>query len=97
MVAQTILQQLGGRRFQAMTGARNFVGSSDALMFSIPKAKNGINKIKIVLTPADTYDVEGYRITRATVGFEPLARVEGIYADNLRRVFESITGLATSL
>lgn len=96
-VANTILEQLGGGRFIAMTGAKNFVGSSDALMFSMPKAKDGINKIRVTLTPADTYTVEGYKIGRSALGFELKAQAEGVYCDNLRSVFESMTGFRTSL
>ena len=35
-VANTILQQLGGNKFRVMTGAKNFVGSNDALTFRLP-------------------------------------------------------------
>ena len=34
-VARSILDQLGGARFVAMTGAREFVGSADSLTFKI--------------------------------------------------------------
>jgi hypothetical protein len=34
-VARTILDQLGGARFVAMTGAREFVGSADSLTFKV--------------------------------------------------------------
>ena len=37
-VANTILEQLGGRQFQAMTGASQFVGSKNSLSFRLPGA-----------------------------------------------------------
>jgi hypothetical protein len=44
-VSQTILSELGGNRFIAMTGSKNFVGSDDALSFKLAKY------MRIVLTP----------------------------------------------
>ncbi len=51
-VAQTILQQLGGRRFMAMTGARAMAAHKDGLSFKLPSnfARHGINYVKITLT-----------------------------------------------
>jgi len=55
-VANTILEQLGGRKFIAMTGARNFVGDFSGLSFRLPGAggycKDSINCVKIELTRA---------------------------------------------
>jgi hypothetical protein len=55
-IAQTIFAQLGGRRFIAMTGARNLVGGENYLMFSLPTgfAKNRINNVRITLDWTDT-------------------------------------------
>jgi hypothetical protein len=96
-VANTILAQLGGRRFTLMTGARHFAGSDAALSFSLPRAfaKGGINKIRIALTWRDDYTIEAWRCAggRATL----VETVEGVYADTLRAVFTRITGLAVSL
>ena len=63
IIAQTILAQLGGRRFIAMTGARNFICGENYLMFSLPKgfAKDGINKIRITLDWTDTYIFEALK------------------------------------
>jgi hypothetical protein len=96
-VAQTILQQLGGRRFVAMTGASKFVGSDRALSFRLPSyfARNGINAVRITLLPSDTYRVEFSRC-RATK-FVPVSTHEGIYCDGLQALFTAETGLATSL
>lgn len=94
-IANTILEQLGGRRFALMTGARNFVGCENALMFSLPKAKDGINRMKVILTGRDDYTVEAYRVTRK--GFVAKGALEGIYADQLRGAFERMTGLYMSL
>jgi hypothetical protein len=94
-VANTILEQLGGGRFIAMTGAKSFVGGEDSLHFSIPKSKDGINKVRIILAPSDTYRMEFYKargIECALIG-----EMEMVYAEDLRRIFTSHTGLHTNL
>jgi hypothetical protein len=97
--ATTILQQLGGNRFIVMTGAKNFLGGTDRLMFALPAraAKGGINKVVVKLTPADTYDVEFYRLTRGGLNCELIASHTEVYADALRAIFTSETGLLVSL
>lgn len=95
-VANTILAQLGGSRFVAMTGAKNFVGGANALQFRIGAgAKNKANAIRITLTAADLYDVEFIRSRGLT--FSIVEKVEGLFADDLRRVFTDRTGFLTSL
>lgn len=95
-VARTILEQLGGRRFIAMTGARCFVGARDSLQFRIGAgARDGINSIRVVLDPTDTYTVEAYRVRG--VDFELIAAESGVYADTLQETFTRLTGFDTHL
>lgn len=96
-VANTILQQLGGGRFITMTGAKNFVGSANSLRFRLRGGSfsNGINVVTITLTAMDDYIVEGLNVRGSNV--KPVAYREGVYADTLRDVFTSMTGLQTSL
>lgn len=104
-VAQTILEQLGGKRFIAMTGAKDFVALNDwqgkptrgGLQFSLPNnfAKDGINKIRVTLTTMDDYLVEPFKIRGAKVQAFPI-RTE-VYGDNLQAVISKITGLDTYL
>jgi hypothetical protein len=98
-VATTILAQLGGRRFQMITGAKNFVGDADRLNFALPGkpgyVKNSISHVSIILTPADTYTVVFRRVRGRTVTV--VSEHTDIYNDNLRTVFERETGLVTSL
>ena len=70
-IARTILTQLGGNKFIAMTGARGFSShdamtgaKGPALSFQLPSrfAKGGINYVKVYLTPADTYSVAFYKV-----------------------------------
>lgn len=98
-VANTILNQLGARRFQVMTGAKNFIGETNALSFKLPGGggfcKDGINFVKITLNAGDTYDILFLR-TRGTA-IKTVADLKDIYADQLRDVFTDKTGLAVSL
>lgn len=94
-VANTILEQLGGRRFAAMVGAKNFVGSADALSFRLPSnfAKDGINAVRVTLTPADLYNVEFSRVRGTKI--TSVAKDEGVYCDELQAIFLAATGLHT--
>lgn len=96
-VANTILQQLGGAGIlQAMIGAHSFMGNKDRLTFKIKaKANQGIRAINIILTPADTYTVEFYRIKGIEV--KKVEVVEDVYCGELRSVIERVTGLYLSL
>lgn len=95
-IATTVLEQLGGNRFRMMTGSRDFVALESGLMFRVGSgARNGINKVRVVLTPADDYTVEFWRVrgTKATL----VQSREGIYCDQLQEVFTNETGFYTRL
>lgn len=66
-IAQTILAQLGGNRFLAMTGARLLCDLGDGLAFNLPRgAKNKANKVCIRLA-GDLYRVTFYSIRGTNV------------------------------
>jgi hypothetical protein len=95
-IAQTILSQLGGNRFCAMVGAKNFVYGDGNLTFSIGRgAKGGINKVRIQLTNADDYTVSFFKLRG--VDFKVMSERSGVYCDSLRAVFTEETGFYTSL
>jgi hypothetical protein len=97
--ASIILMQLGGGKFKAMTGAKNFLTNGNDLSFSLPGSggfcKNGINRVNIELTPADTYNVKFYRLRGSKL--VTISEHTDIYEDGLREMFERETGLATSM
>lgn len=97
-IANIILQQLGGRQFQMMTGAKNLVALSDgglALQFG-NGAKNKANRVRIEYDHgSDTYNVEFGKIYRQA--WKTISRHEGVYADMLRDLFTAETGFYTSL
>lgn len=95
-VGATILEQLGGGKFAAMTGAHGFVSGPNGLSFRIRAA----NRIKaqaavITLTGRDDYDLEFVRIRGFDV--ETVAKHEGVGCENLRSTFTAATGLETAL
>ena len=97
-VAQTIVQQLGAWRFVVMTGAKLFsVLSEGGVQFSLPSnsALQSINRVSIVLTPADLYDITFSRVRGVEV--KEVAKYRGIFFDQLQLLFTSVTGLATRL
>lgn len=90
-VANTIIAQLGGRKFCMMTGAKNLVGSTNSIQFAIGAgAKNKINKVRVVLDADDTYTVEFFNIRGTTV--KTVAKHEGVYCDMLQDIFTIETG-----
>jgi hypothetical protein len=95
--AEDVLQQLGGKRFILMTGANKFVknDSEKSITFKLPRAKSSIKYVKITLTSMDLYDVE-FIAARGT-NIKTVAKVKGVYNDQLQQVFTQHTGLYTRL
>ena len=94
-VARTILQQLGGNKFVVMTGAKNLVGSENGLSMKIGRNSSKSHYFKVTLTPMDTYTLEFSHVRKAK--FTVDQTYEHVYADQLRSIFESHTGMRTSL
>jgi len=96
-VSTTILQQLGGRKFIAMTGAKDFVYGKDYLMFKLPGSltKERANKFVIRLESDDTYTLELGKIFK--FDYKVLDTKGGIYVENLCESFTQMTGLQTRL
>jgi len=95
--ANTILQQLGGQRFTIMTGAKQYVAIEHGLMFSLPArlAKLGINKVRIVLDPTDTYTVTTLKVNARKGDAIEVQSESHVYCDTLERTFEEMTGVYT--
>jgi len=95
-VAIEILKQLGGNRFIAMTGAKNFTCDNNSMGFQISN-RNLLKArfVKITLNIWDTYDIEFKTIKKNEI--VTLDSLSGIYNDQLQEVFTSKTGLNTHL
>lgn len=97
-VSRTILDQLGERKFIAMTGAHSFTGSPNALTFRLPGqgfTRNSINAVRVTLDQSDTYTVEFLRVRALKV--TTVSTHTDIYCDQLCNIFERETGLRVSL
>jgi hypothetical protein len=96
-VAETIIAQLGGKgKMYAMIGVKDYFAITNGVSIRwTARAKHGENHVQITLRPDDTYDVEFYKIDRYES--RSLKRYEGVYADDLKRIFEEQTGLRLSL
>jgi hypothetical protein len=94
-VAKTILQQLGGNKFIAMTGAKNFGSSRNSLQFKIGRNSKSISHVVITLKSSDLYDVEFIRM-RGT-SRKVVKKLKGVYADQLGTMFKKYTGMNVRL
>lgn len=97
-IAETILRQLGGNQFVAMTGAKQLVASENGLTFKLPCAfaKDGIVCVSITLEPSDTYTVKAYNAKGVKTCIAQHVLTD-IYADRLELTFSQLTGLDTHL
>lgn len=94
--ATTILKQLGGRRFIAMTGTKNLVCNEKDESLSMELKRNNLKAKYLRITLRnDLYDMEFFSINRK---FDLVSKykIEGVYADMLQSVFTEQTGLYTS-
>jgi hypothetical protein len=96
MNAQTVIAQLGGNKFLAMTGARDFVRGSDDLRFRLPRPSK-ITHFWVRLEADDTYTVEGGKWNAKRLEVVRIKRAEGVTGETLAPIFEQITGLRVSL
>lgn len=92
-----MIQQLGGGRFTAMTGAKNFTFSekTNTLSFRIGKNSKGINAVTLTLTPLDLYDMKFYKFRASRL--EEVARYSELSCNDLDEAFTMATGLLTHL
>lgn len=97
-IAQTIYRQIGGGKFEIMTGANSFAShneKSGGLSFRLPCFPGiKINHVKIILNGSDLYDVTFGRIYGHK--YTIISEHSDVYCDDLRQLFESETGLRTS-
>lgn len=99
-IAETILAQLGGSRFIAMTGARDFFYDGPSLSFRLPTAapKNRANRVKIALTEMGLYDITFFNVGRAPkFKVAEVGAFSMVYCDQLCDLFTAQTGLDTAL
>ena len=89
------LKQLGGNKFIAMTGAKQFSVGPKGMGFRIGRNAKSINYIRIDLKSTDLYDMEFIRIRGSKI--KVVKKVTGVYNDQLQKMFTKYTGMYTSL
>ncbi len=97
IIAKTILEQIGGRRFAAMTGSKDFIDMGNGLRMSLARNKTSANRLDIIYDGgADLYNMRFYRRTFSKKTFEcrtkDIETHEGIYCDMLEEMFTMVTG-----
>ena len=100
LCSQTILGQLGGGKFVAMTGATEFLHGPEHLSFRLPRCgpSRRITHVKVQYMPVkDTYTLYFLEWSKAGLNFKEHAKAEDVYSDRLQEVFTENTGLETSL
>ena len=93
--AGELIKQLGGNRFIAMTGAKNFVVGPKGAGFKIGKNSKGINYVRIDLDGRDLYNMEFIQARGGNMKIK--AKEKGVYFDQLRKLFTKNTGMYTTL
>lgn len=93
-VAQEIFEQFGGNRAMAMIGGAVIMGKKH-LTIKFQGCKKS-NIVTIVLDEAmDLYEMTFYRM--CGVALKEVEKIDQVYAENMRDIFESKTGLYLSL
>ena len=92
-IANEILNQLGGNKFIAMTGAACY--SDGNTLVAKFKGSRVANIMYVTLNEMDTYDVKICKFKNLDVNV--VKEVKGAYSDMLKSIFENTTGLRTSL
>ena len=95
-VPYTILEQLGGKRFIAVTGSNSFIPETDSLQMSLVKNKSGASRLSITLEPTDTYTMRFFKNPAQEQGSE-IEIYQDVYCDQLQDIFETVTGIDLSM
>ena len=93
--AKTLLKQLGGNKFMAMTGAKDFGIGSDGLHFKIGRNSKSISHIVIRLTSMDLYEMKFLRVRAGKITV--VKKVNNVYNDMLGKIFTKYTGMHVRL
>lgn len=93
-IAGTILNQLGGRRFVAMTGAHSILNLGNGLQVKFKGSKRA-NVMRVELLECDLYTVRFYKMKG--IDCPMVDEYALVHAESLQTVFTRATGLYTSL
>ncbi|KWN11726.1 hypothetical protein WT83_19230 [Burkholderia territorii] len=98
-LAHAILEHLGGKRFLAMTGARDLLAIEAGLSFRLPSrlARDNITHVTIQIELKPSYSISFERVSVAERSIEQVRSLSGVTPDELQASFQEVTGLAPSL
>ena len=98
-IANTILAQLGGNKFLAMTGAYNLLIDGNGLRMKLRKNQSGAGIMRVTLKGDDTYKMEFIkaRTVKCEIKITTVREFDGIYFDQLQSRFTEVTGYYTHL
>lgn len=96
-VYQIILEQLGGHKFIAMTGANLMYG--DNYLTAKIKGCKKYNHVEIKLNSKDLYDIRFFKMgnVRTMFAISNEKQFSDVYASDMKKLIESETGLYLSL
>ena len=112
-IASDIYNQLGGHKFEVMTGTKGFIWDNDKQQLRMSLAKNAskANRLDIIYNWDDTYTMRffNYRaghwridhkrqtVTEIPEKITEVRTYSHIYCDQLQELFTEITGMYTRL
>jgi hypothetical protein len=95
-VARTILQQLGGSHFIAMTGAKLVFCTKNGLTVTVPKNVTCTNRFEVRLNDSDLYDLWFYQVQK-NGKIKLVKSYRDVFFDDLQDLYTETTGLYTKL
>lgn len=97
-IANKTIEYLGGYgKIMAMVNGKDFAyDQNGGIQFKFSGNKE-MNIVKFELTQQDLYKVTFYKYNRRTLEVKVVKEYDGIYADQLKSLFERVTGLDLSL
>ncbi len=106
--ATIILEQLGGNKFIVMTGSHHLVADGDTLRMQLRRNRSGANRLFITLDKGtDTYTMRFFYYRPGRIDIKngrsikeverEITQYAGAHTEDLCRIFENVTGLATHL
>ena len=101
-IPETILQQLGGDHFLAVTGAHHLIKYENKILMTLTQNRSKANSLEIILTDDGLYRMRFYRYIAPRFGknYTPekeveIEQFEGLRGDQLREIYERVTGQRT--
>lgn len=103
-IAKTILEQLGGNKFIAMTGSKKIVALENGIRMQLVNNMSGANYLEITLNGLDLYNMKFYHFRPLRVSktlkvtdekIETIQIFKDVVWDMLQEIFTNVTGLDT--